>query len=70
MATIPALTRIDRAERHKRIAAAYEGGLDSRTVAALFGMNDSHVRSIVRLYGVSRPVGRPANSNSTRATGG
>lgn len=59
MASKPFMTTVDRAERHKRIVAAYQAGETSRTVAAAFGMNDSHVRGILRLYGVSRRVGRP-----------
>ena len=57
------LTRNDRAERHRRIAREFaNGNLGSRAIAAKFGMNDSHVRQIARLYGVSRPVGRPRPS--------
>lgn len=67
MATRPTMTRIDRAERHKRIVAAYQLTPNSRTVADLFGMNDSHVRSIVRLYGVSRPVGRPSSNDNANS---
>lgn len=59
MSRAPALTHTDRAHRHKRIVAAYQCGASSRAVAEMFGMNDSHVRSIVRLYGVARPGGRP-----------
>ncbi len=60
MSRPPILTRTDRSERHKRIVAVYQQGHSSRAVAARFGLNDSHVRAIVRLYGVARPVGRPA----------
>lgn len=59
MASTPLLTRNDRAERSKQIVAAYEAGATSRTLAERFGLTDSHVRSILRLYGVARPVGRP-----------
>ena len=59
MASVPQLTRVDRAWRHKAIVAAATDGLSSRTLAARFGMNDSHVRSILRLYGVARRAGRP-----------
>ena len=62
MASVPTLTRIDRAERHRRIVAAYQSGASSRAVADWFGMNDSHVRYVLRLYGVARPGGRPSNS--------
>lgn len=53
------MTRVERAERHKLIAASYKSGLPSREVARRFGLNDSHVRYIARLYGVARPAGRP-----------
>lgn len=59
MASAPALTRYDRAQRCKQIVAAYEAGATSRTLAERFRLTDSHVRSILRLYGVARPVGRP-----------
>ena len=52
------LTRVDRAARHERIVAAYLKGATSRAVAASFGLTDSHVRAIVRLYGVARPRGK------------
>lgn len=58
MASVPQLTRNDRAERHKRIADAIGRGMSSRAVAELFGMNDSHVRYIGRLYGVAHKVGK------------
>ena len=67
MSRPPILTRVDRAQRHNRIVAAYCAGRCSRAVAAMFGMNDSHVRSVLRLYGASRRPGRP--SNSTREAG-
>ena len=59
MSRAPLLTFADRAVRHQRIAATYQAGHSSRSVAAMFGMNDSHVRAIARLYGIARPVGRP-----------
>lgn len=59
MSRTPILTRNDRAHRHQRIVAAYSNGRCSRTVAALFGLSDSHVRSVLRLYGVQRRPGRP-----------
>jgi hypothetical protein len=62
MSRTPALTFVDRAQRHKRIVAAYESGASSRAVADWFGMNDSHVRYVLRLYGVARRPGRPSNS--------
>jgi hypothetical protein len=61
MSRTPALTFVDRAQRHKRIVAAYESGASSRAVADWFGMNDSHVRYVLRLYGVARRPGRPTN---------
>lgn len=54
------LTRIARARRHECIVAAYRTGLTSRAVAEQFGMSDSHVRAVVRLYEAARPVGRPS----------
>lgn len=57
MASKPQLTRNDRAERHRQIVAAYRGGMTSRAVAAQFSMTDSHVRAVVRLYGVARSPG-------------
>lgn len=59
MSHLPALTRNDRAERHRRIVASYQDGRCSRTVAELFGMSDGHVRAVVRLYGAARRPGRP-----------
>ncbi len=58
MSRPPILTRADRAQRHQRIAAAYRAGQCSRTVAALFGLSDSHVRAVVRLYECARQAGR------------
>lgn len=60
MAAAPQLTRVDRYERHQRLIADYGRGLSSRAVAALHGLSDSHVRAVVRLYEVARPVGRPS----------
>lgn len=54
------LTRVDRAERHRAIVADYCAGLSSRAVAARYGLSDGHVRAIVRLYEVARPIGRRA----------
>jgi hypothetical protein len=58
MASAPQMTRVDRAERHKRIAAAIGKGVGSRAVAEAFGMTDSHVRYIARIYGVAHKPGR------------
>lgn len=52
------LTHNDRAVRHQRLVAAYKAGESSRSVASRFGLSDSHVRYIVRLYGAARPRGR------------
>ncbi len=60
MSCQPSLTRVARAERQKQAVAAYCRGLSSRQVAAMFGLNDSHVRYVMRLYGVARRPGRPA----------
>ena len=46
-------------ERNQRIVDAYRQGLPSAVVAERFGMGKTQVRRILRLYGVSRPVGRP-----------
>lgn len=59
MSTLPQLTRGDRAYRHEKIVAAYLRGQCSRTVAALFGMSDGHVRAILREAGVARRPGNP-----------
>ncbi len=53
------LTRVDRAQRHKRIVSEYVAGLSSRAVAKRFNLSDSHVRAVVRLYEAARPPGRP-----------
>lgn len=50
----PKLTHADRGRRHERIVAAYQAGDNSRIVAERFGMDQSHVCSILRLYGVVR----------------
>lgn len=60
MASKPNMTRFDQAERHRKVADAFVNTrLSSRAIAQQFGMNDSHVRSIARLYGVARKPGRP-----------
>lgn len=53
------LTNAARASRQRSIAEAYECGGTSRSVAEQFGLSDSHVRWILRLYGVNRKAGRP-----------
>lgn len=58
------LTQYDRAMRHHRIVKAYQRGGCSRSVASEFGLSDSHVRSILRLYGVARRRGRPAQCSA------
>lgn len=58
MKRVPVLTHYDRACRHKRIVAAYLRPASSRAVASEFGISDSHVRWIARLYGVARPAGK------------
>ncbi len=51
---VPKLTHGDRRYRHEKIVAAYQAGENSRVVAERFGMNQSHVCSILRVYGVVR----------------
>lgn len=52
------MTDAERAERHRAIADACKR--DSTTVvAAQFGLSRSRVKEIAKLYGVSRPIGRP-----------
>ena len=58
----PALSRVERAARHKRIVAAYQTGLSSRAVAEMFGVSDTLVRQVVGLYECARPPGRPRKS--------
>lgn len=72
MATLPQLTRGDRAYRREKIIAAYLRGGCSRKIAEMFSMSDGRVREIVREAGVARPVGRPRCSNqfSTGSRGG
>ena len=53
------MTRVDRAQRHRRIVDAYRTGRCSRTVARMFDLSDGHVRAIVRLYEAARRPGRP-----------
>lgn len=48
------LTHYDRAQRHKRIVAAYEAGASGLEVAKQFGLTFSHVYAVLRLYGVVR----------------
>jgi hypothetical protein len=59
MGASPALTRVDRAQRHQRMVAAYRDGLTLPAVAARFGLSYSQTRAVVRLYGATRPRGRP-----------
>lgn len=55
----PAMTWNDRKERHRRVAAMYAEGAHRDEVAARFGIHPGHVSKIAKLYGVSRPQGRP-----------
>jgi uncharacterized protein (DUF433 family) len=48
------LTHTDRANRHKKIVAAYVAGATGTEVAEQFGLTFSHVYSVLRLYGVVR----------------
>ena len=59
MVSAPQLTRVDRAQRHQRMVAAYRDGLTLPAVAARFGLSYSQTRAVVRLYGATRPRGRP-----------
>lgn len=55
----------DSAARQKRIAEAYASGLPSEQVASMFGVSGNWVRSIARLYGVSRGYRAPKPRRST-----
>ena len=59
MSRVPNLTWSDRRYRHEKVVNAYRGGLSSRAVAEMFGMNDSWVRNIIRQAGAARRPGRP-----------
>ncbi len=61
------LSHCDRWYRHEKIVTAYLRPASSRAVAAEFGMSDGHVRYILRLYGVARPVGRPRRNEREMA---
>lgn len=59
----------ERGERQKRIAETYASGVPSERVAEMFGVSGHWVRSIARLYGVSRGYRAPkTNTRSKRAT--
>lgn len=60
MSAAPNLTRTDRAARHRRMVAAYQAGASTYDLANDFGMNRSHISAVMRLYGVVRRPGRPA----------
>lgn len=62
MSRVPELTRVDRAERHRRMVAAYVAGASTYDLADRFGMNRSHVSAVMRLYGVVRRPGRPRDT--------
>jgi hypothetical protein len=53
------MTCAERAERHAAIAEACKRDTTA-VVAARFGMSRSRVKEIAKLYGVSRPIGRPS----------
>lgn len=62
---IPRLTHCDRAERQRRIAKRYdESGLPAHVIASEFGLSRGYVSRIVKLYGVSRPAGRPRSAEA------
>jgi hypothetical protein len=52
------MNRIERARRQAAVAEAYKS-FPTRQVAAMFGLSKSRVKEIAKLYGVSRPIGRP-----------
>ena len=54
-----ALPRREQARRRQAIADAYAAGLSSRAVADMFSTSGGHVRTVIKLYGVARKVGRP-----------
>lgn len=60
MAHIIALTHVDRAERHRRIAAAIGSGSTPQEQAERFGLHPNYVCQIAKLYGVNRRRGRPS----------
>jgi hypothetical protein len=68
------MTFQERGERQKRIAEAYASGIPSERVAQMFGVSGHWVRSIARLYGVSRgyhapkPRRRASQTSSSRET--
>jgi transposase len=66
MASAPCMSTTARAERQKRVAAAYAEGMSSRAVAGLTGLSLTHVKRIANLYGVSRPRGRPSSTREGR----
>lgn len=67
----PVMTHADRAERQRRVAQAFATtALGSRAIAAQFGMNDSHVRYIARLYGVARKSGSTVDTSGRRVARG
>lgn len=59
MASLPQLTRGDRAHRREKIIAAYLRGECSRKIAEMFSMSDGRIREIVREAGVARRRGNP-----------
>lgn len=48
---------------------AYQAGHCSREAARIAGLSSGYVRDLIRWAGVSRPVGRPANSNQFNRKG-
>jgi len=53
------LSHRESADRQKRVAELYAGGLPSEDIAPLFGLSGRHVRRIARLYEVSRGYHAP-----------
>lgn len=63
----PMLTHVDRSRRHEKIVAAYQAGANSRVVAERFGINQSHVCYILRLYGVRKQPNANAKLTEVQA---
>lgn len=60
------MTCAERAKRQARIAEVYASGMTSEDTALLFGVSGHWVRSIARLYGVSRGYSAPKRRRSAR----
>jgi transposase len=58
------MTNRERGQRQRDVISAYMAGETSRQVAERFGISSSYVRTLIGLWGVSRPVGRPRNASA------